>query len=35
VAGYAARLDPPPAFITASPGGAGFAEVADRVLAGR
>ncbi len=35
VARYADRLDPPPAFITTRPGGAGFAEVADRVLAGR
>ena len=35
VARYADRLDPPPAFITTRPGGAGFAELADRVLAGR
>ncbi|MBU3749723.1 MAG: HAD family phosphatase [Mycobacterium sp.] len=35
VAGHADRLDPPPAFVTSRPGGFGFAELADRILAVR
>jgi len=35
VASHTDRLDPPPAFIAAEPGGFGFAAVAERVLAAR